>query len=151
MTNTPDSNTKTTPTAEHTEIDQELNFDDSVIKKIVGLTSASVDGVYALEGGLIANVADKFRKDADPTKGVDVDVDDDHSVAIKLDATLKYGESAPAIFDKLTTAIRTRLTDMTGLTVSAITMTVKDMLTEDEIKQNEADDADSQHQETAEA
>ena len=128
---------------EKPDIDKELTFDDGVVKKIVGLTSADIDGVYTLEGGLIANVADKFRKNEDPTKGVDVDVDDDETVSVKLDVTLKYGESAPEIFDRVTDEICKRVKEMTGLKVSAVKMTVKDMLTDEEIARNEKPDEES--------
>ncbi|WP_241559455.1 Asp23/Gls24 family envelope stress response protein [Lacticaseibacillus hulanensis] len=134
-------------TTDHKEdIEKKLSFDDNVVAKIVGLTSAEIDGVYALEGGLIANVADKFRKNDDPTKGVAVEVDDDETVSVKLDVTLKYGESAPEIFDQVTDAICKHVKDMTGLTVSSIEMTVKDMVTEEEMQAAEAKKSENKDQ-----
>ncbi|WP_054750489.1 Asp23/Gls24 family envelope stress response protein [Lacticaseibacillus thailandensis] len=115
------------------KVDQELKFDDAVVAKIVGITANEVTGVYSLEGGMVANMTDFFRKDSNPTKGVDVDMDDDQTVTVSLDAVLHYGENAPAIFDKLTTAIAKNVHQMTGLRVTAVKMTVKDMLTKDEI------------------
>lgn len=116
----------------------ELHFDDSVIAKIVALTVQDIDGLYQLEGNMIANVTDKLRKTPDPTKGVSVDVDDDKRVDVTLDATLHYGEPAPEIFDKVTKKVTDRVHELTGLTVEKIDMTVKDMLTEDEITALEA-------------
>ena len=48
-------------------INKELKFDDAVIAKIVGITCNEVEGVYSLEGGMMANMTDLFRKDEDPT------------------------------------------------------------------------------------
>ncbi|WP_371863479.1 Asp23/Gls24 family envelope stress response protein [Lacticaseibacillus zhaodongensis] len=119
----------------------ELKFDDNVIAKIVGITSSEVKGIHSMHGGMIANVADKLRKEDDPTKGVSVDTDDQH-VTVNLDAVLRYGESAPDVFDRATKAIAKNVKDMTGMTVDGVTMTVKDMLTEDEIEAEEAKNND---------
>ena len=70
-------------------INKELKFDDAVIAKIVGITCNEVEGVYSLEGGMMANMTDLFRKDEDPTKGVDVDLSDDQNVSVSLDATVR--------------------------------------------------------------
>lgn len=122
-----------------TKVDQELKFDDAVVAKIVGITASEVAGVYSLEGGMVANMTDFFRKGTDPTKGVDVDMDDNQTVTVSLDAVLHYGENAPSIFDKLTTAIAKNVKQMTGLTVTGVEMTVKDMLTKEEIAQQKSD------------
>lgn len=125
----------------HDAPQHELHFDDSVIAKIVALTVKDISGLYQLEGNMIANVTDKLRKTPDPTKGVDVDVDDDKRVNVNLDATLHYGEPAPEIFDQVTEEVTERVHELTGLTVEKIEMTVKDMLTEDEIAALETDTA----------
>lgn len=124
-------------------INKELNFDDAVIAKIVGITCNEVEGVYSLEGGMMANMTDFFRKDEDPTKGVDVDLSDDQNVSVSLDATVRYGENAPEIFNKVTMAIVKNVRQMTGLNVTEVKMTVKDMLTKDEIARNEAKNKDA--------
>ena len=124
-------------------INKELKFDDAVIAKIVGITCNEVEGVYSLEGGMMANMPDLFRKDEDPTKGVDVDLSDDQNVSVSLDATVRYGENAPEIFNKVTMAIVKNVRQMTGLNVTEVKMTVKDMLTKDEIARNEAKNKDA--------
>ncbi len=73
-------------------INKELKFDDAVIAKIVGITCNEVEGVYSLEGGMMANLTDMFSKDEDPTKGVNVDLSDNQDVSVTLDATVRYGE-----------------------------------------------------------
>lgn len=131
------STTKTTtPTQEGRRMENELKFDDNVIAKIVGITSSEVKGIYSMHGGLIANVADKFRRGDDPTKGVDVDTDDQH-VTVSLEAVLRYGESAPDVFDRVIKAVAKNVKEMTGMTVDGVTMTVKDMMTDEEIEAEE--------------
>lgn len=124
-------------------INKELKFDDAVIAKIVGITCNEVEGVYSLEGGMMANMTDLFRKDEDPTEGVDVDLSDDQNVSVSLDATVRYGENAPEIFNKVTMAIVKNVRQMTGLNVTEVKMIVKDMLTKDEIARNEAKNKDA--------
>ena len=124
-------------------INKELKFDDAVIAKIVGITCNEVEGVYSLEGGMMANMTDLFRKDEDPTEGVDVDLSDDQNVSVSLDATVRYGENVPEIFNKVTMAIVKNVRQMTGLNVTEVKMTVKDMLTKDEIARNEAKNKDA--------
>lgn len=135
--------TNAAPKAKETEtkMETELKFDDNVLAKIVGITSSEVKGIYSMHGGMIANVTDKLRKTEDPTKGVSVDTDDQH-VTVSLDAVLRYGESAPDVFDRATKAIVKNIKEMTGMTVDGVTMTVKDMLTEDEIEAEEAKEDD---------
>ena len=110
-------------------IKKELKFDDAVIAKIVGITCNEVEGVYSLEGGMMANITDMFTKDEDPTKGVSVDLSDDKDVSVSLDATVRYGENVPDIFNKVTMAVAKNVRQMTGLNVTEVKMTVKDMLT----------------------
>ena len=118
-------------------INKELKFDDAVIAKIVGITCNEVEGVYSLEGGMMANLTDMFSKDEDPTKGVNVDLSDNQDVSVTLDATVRYGENVPEIFNKVTMAIAKNVRQMTE-----VKMTVKYMLTKEEIARNEAKNSD---------
>ena len=74
---------------------------------------------------------------------MDVDLSDDQNVSVSLDATVRYGENAPEIFNKVTMAIVKNVRPMTGLNVTEVKMTVKDMLTKDEIARNEAKNKDA--------
>ncbi|RXT58907.1 Asp23/Gls24 family envelope stress response protein [Lacticaseibacillus chiayiensis] len=127
-------------------IKKELKFDDAVIAKIVGITCNEVEGVYSLEGGMMANITDMFTKDEDPTKGVSVDLSDDEDVSVSLDATVRYGENVPDIFNKVTMAVAKNVRQMTGLNVTEVKMTVKDMLTREEIARNEAKDKEKDNE-----
>ncbi|MFD1393282.1 Asp23/Gls24 family envelope stress response protein [Lacticaseibacillus jixianensis] len=120
------------------ELKKELRFDDAVIQKIAGTTAADIDGLLRLEGGMFHDMTDFLRKGDDPKAGVSVDVDDHQKVTVNLDATMRYGEAAPKIFDQVTDAIVKNVKDMTGMDVTAVKMTVKDMLTDEEIQAEKA-------------
>lgn len=117
---------------QHTEkIEKELNFSDGVIEKIVGQTVHDIDGVLELSGGMMSQLADRFRDQEDPTKGVDADIDN-QEVTIELDAILEYGKSAPDIFEQTIERIAKSVHQMTGLNVTKIKMNVSDLMTKKE-------------------
>ena len=106
------------------ELKKELRFDDAVIQKIAGITAADVDGLLRLEGGMFHDMTDFLRKDADPKAGVAVNVDDNQKVKVELDATMRYGEDAPKVFDQATDEIVKNVKQMTGMDVTEVKMTV---------------------------
>lgn len=120
------------PMDQHIEkIEKELNFSDAVIEKIAGQTVHEIDGVLELSGGMMSQLTDRFRDQADLTKGVDADIDN-QEVSIELDAILEYGQSSPAIFAQATDKIVSAVHQMTGLNVTKIKMNVADLLTKKE-------------------
>lgn len=123
------------------EIKQDLLFDDHVLQKIAGKTASEIDGVMDLSGNLISDVTDRFRKTDNLKKGVSVEIDDHKRVAIELDAVMKYGTKAPEVFARVVTAIEKNVKEMTGMDVVSVKLTVKDMLTDEEIQaQKDADE-----------
>jgi len=145
-TNTNTNNNSNNNKPNTPDVSRELVFDDSVVQKIVGKTSADVDGIVSLEGGMFSGIADMFNNGEDPKKGVSVDIDDNQYVKIELDATMKYGVKAPKIFGEVVTSICNNVQTMTGLEVTDVKMTVKDMLTDEEIKRQEADEKNQKTQ-----
>lgn len=118
------------------DVKQDLRFDDGVLQKIVGKTASEIEGVIDLQGNLFSDMTDMFRKTDNLKKGVSVDVEDNEKVSVELDAVMKYGADAPAIFDKITDAIEKNMDEMTGLQLTEVKLTVTDMLTDEEIKAN---------------
>ena len=114
-----------------TSIQKELNFSDKVLEKIASQTANSIDGVLSLTGGAISNLTDRFI--SDPTKGVDVDTNDD-KVTFELKAILEYGKSAPQIFDRITNSITHSVKEMTGKEVNKIILNIDDLMTSSEWK-----------------
>lgn len=127
----PGSDSKSDP---EVEIKKELMFDDNVLQKIVGKTASEVDGVMDLSGNIFSDMTDRFRKTDNLKKGVSVDIEDNKRVTVELDAIMKYGTKAPEVFDQVTDAICQNVKEMTGMDVTGIKLTVKDMMTDEEIQ-----------------
>ncbi len=78
------------------ELTKKLTFENSVIEKIAGLVCRSVDGVLSLDGGMMSELADRFSKTTDPTKGIDAEVGENRSLWIwkrQLSMVLMPGKS----------------------------------------------------------
>jgi len=108
-----------------------LSFDDDVIKKIAGNISNDIDGILAMNGGLMSNIADRFRDETDPTKGIDAEVGQ-KQVALNMEATLEYGADAHIIFDKLCQQVYNAIKRMTGLELIELNLNVTDIMTKRE-------------------
>lgn len=129
-----------TQTNNHQEnsIQKELNFSDKVLEKIASQTAHSIDGVLSLNGGAISNLTDRFIDN--PTKGVNVDNDDD-KLSFELKAILEYGKPAPQIFDRIVNSIARSVKEMTGKEVDKITLNVDDLMTNAEWKKQQSDNS----------
>ena len=110
---------------------RKLTFDDNVIKKIAGNVSSDIDGILSMSGGFMSNIADRFRNDTDPTKGIDAEVGQ-KQVALDMEATLEYGADARVIFDQLCENIHRALKQMTGLELIELNLNVTDIMTKRE-------------------
>ncbi|WP_063516549.1 Asp23/Gls24 family envelope stress response protein [Schleiferilactobacillus harbinensis] len=105
-----------------------LSFADGVITKIAGVAIREVDGVLAMTGGFLDDIADKFRNQVDLTKGISAEVGE-KQVAIDVDIVLEYGRDTQQIFQKICDRVRDRIEGMTGLTVVELNVHVSDVLT----------------------
>ncbi|GAF41818.1 hypothetical protein FC83_GL002792 [Agrilactobacillus composti DSM 18527 = JCM 14202] len=124
------------------EMTRKLTFDDNVIKKIAGTVAAEVDGILSMNGSFLSDIADRFRSNVDPTKGIDAEVGE-KQVALDIETTLEYGSDARKIFDELCDKIHHALKAMTGLELVELNLNVSDVMTKREwAKQNNEDDKD---------
>ncbi|MCH4170069.1 MAG: Asp23/Gls24 family envelope stress response protein [Lactobacillus sp.] len=124
------------------EMTRKLTFDDNVIKKIAGTVAAEVDGILSMNGSFLSDIADRFRSNVDPTKGIDAEVGE-KQVALDIETTLEYGSDARKIFDELCDKIHRALKAMTGLELVELNLNVSDVMTKREwAKQNNEDDKD---------
>ncbi|WP_314737653.1 Asp23/Gls24 family envelope stress response protein [Limosilactobacillus urinaemulieris] len=119
-----------------TNVDQHLTFDDSVIEKIAGITATRVPGIISLDGNMFSEFADKVSSGNNMTKGIDADVGE-KQVAIKMDATIEYGKSAPEIFKAVCKEIDSALDKMTGLKLVKFELHVNDVKTREELKKDD--------------
>lgn len=111
----------------------ELNYDESVIAKIVGKTMANIQGVLSVEGNIVENLMDRFRDSKDETKGIKVELnDEDKTASLDLHAVVEYGRNVPKIFQETIKEVEKEIGKMTDITVSSFKMTVSDLMTKDE-------------------
>ena len=119
-----------------TNVDQHLTFDDSVIEKIAGITATRVPGIISLDGNMFSEFANKVSSGNNMTKGINADVGE-KQVAIKMDATIEYGKSAPEIFKAVCKEIDSALDKMTGLKLVKFELHVNDVKTREELKKDD--------------
>ncbi|ANK61617.1 Asp23/Gls24 family envelope stress response protein [Loigolactobacillus backii] len=110
---------------------RKLTFDDSVIKKIAGTVASDIEGILSMNGGFLSDIADRFRSDTNPTKGIGAEVGE-RQVALDMEATLEYGADAQQIFDQLCDQIHTSLKQMTGLELVELNLNVIDIMSKRE-------------------
>lgn len=113
---------------------RKLTFNNAVIEKIAGLVCRNIDGVLSLDGGMISELAGRFSKKTDPTKGIDAEVGE-KQVALDMDATIEYGANARQIFDDVCTRTQSAIKNYTGLDVVEINLNINDVLTKKEWEQ----------------
>lgn len=123
----------TTTITPEAKIDQQLTFDDHVIEKIAGITASKVSGILSLDGNMFSELADKVSSGTNPTKGIDADVGE-KQVAIKMDATIEYGKSAPDVFKVVCKEVDHELQKMTGLKLVKFELHINDVKTREELK-----------------
>lgn len=110
---------------------KELTYEDKVIKKIAGIAAAEVPGIWLLSGGLFGSITDKFRSEADKTKGINAVVGE-KQVALDLNVVCEYGQNVPHLFDVTIEKVKEALRTITGLELVDVKMHVEDVLGSEE-------------------
>ncbi|MGA3407371.1 Asp23/Gls24 family envelope stress response protein [Lactiplantibacillus pentosus] len=109
------------------QLQTQLTFDDGVIEKIAGLASRNVDGVLSLEGGMLSNLTNRFRDEADPTQGVDAQIGK-KQVALDMTMIVEYGKDMRQIFNQICQRVKQDVERYTGLQVIEIKVHVSDVM-----------------------
>ncbi|WP_416448973.1 Asp23/Gls24 family envelope stress response protein [Lactococcus lactis] len=104
--------------------------------KIVGLALESVDGLLSVEGGFFSNLTGKLINTDDVTTGVDVEVGKTQ-VAVDLKVVTEYRKNVPDIYEKIKEVIRKEVAAMTELEVVEVNVTVTDIKTKEQQKEDE--------------
>lgn len=105
-----------------------MTYDDNLIKKMIGEILAETDGVLGAKGGL----KDIFKKHADPTKGIKVDITDAKDVTVKMKLYVEKDKNIPTIVNEITGKIKSVLQDTAGLNARDVSVEVVDTMTQEE-------------------
>lgn len=119
--------------ADDEDLDSEdsLVFSNGVIEKIVAIAMRDVPGVVGMKGGWLNSVQEAFGQ-ADPRKGVSVEVTPDSSVRVNISVVMEYGAYAPQVFEDVKKTVVKQVTGMTGLEIAGVNLRIEDVLTPEE-------------------
>ncbi|MGM0213728.1 Asp23/Gls24 family envelope stress response protein [Enterococcus sp. AZ109] len=129
-----DADKKETKSADNQDIENirgEVEYDDSVIKKIIAVALDSVDGLLNVDGGFFSNTAKKISNNADDTAGIETEVGK-KQVAIDMDVVVEFGKDIQEIFENLKQVVAKEVKQMTGLDVIEVNLKVVDIKTKEE-------------------
>lgn len=113
------------------QVKKNLSYENKVIKKIAGISTDDIPGVVTLSGGLIGNIADRFRNADDKTRGIGAEVGE-KEVALDLNVVCEYGRNIPELFDQIIEKVGSAIQTMTGLAVVEVNMHVEDVVRPEE-------------------
>lgn len=98
-----------------------------------------MDGIVSLDGNVFSELTNKITPgEDDPKTGINVDVGE-KQVAIKMDATIEYGQNAQKVFEKVFVKVKAAIKEMTGLSVVDFELHVNDIKTKKELSDNKND------------
>ncbi len=107
-------------------------IEDSVVSKIAGIAAQEVDGVRMgggssqAIGGILSSVTGGNVGGGSQDRGVSVEVGE-RQAAIDLTVTVPYGRSIPELVRTLRNTVIERVEGLTGLEVTEVNITVKDV------------------------
>ena len=100
----------------------EVQIASDVVSAIAGISAAEVDGVQAMAGGSIYDIAGKLGM-KNYSKGVRVTIAGDKA-AVEISVTLKYGYSIPKTCKQVQEKVMQAINSMTGLTVKQVNVRI---------------------------
>ncbi|WP_259746733.1 Asp23/Gls24 family envelope stress response protein, partial [Lactococcus lactis] len=92
--------------------------------------------LLSVEGGFFSNLTGKLINTDDVTTGVDVEVGKTQ-VAVDLKVVTEYRKNVPDIYEKIKEVIRKEVAAMTELEVVEVNVTVTDIKTKEQQKEDE--------------
>lgn len=125
------------PVTNTMDMKKNLTYDDKVIKKIAGIATDDIPGILTLSGGLIGNLADRFRSTDNKTKGIDAEVGTKQT-ALDLNVVCEYGKNIPDLFNTVVEKVSAAIKAMTGLEVIEVNMHVEDVMSREDFQKTQA-------------
>ena len=114
----------------------ELNYDDKVVQKIIGIAIEQVDGLLSANGGFFSNVAGKLVNTDNVTAGIETEVGK-KQVAVDMDVIVEYGKDIEKIFEEMQEIIGKEVKNMTHLEVIEVNANVVDIKTKEEFEKDQ--------------
>ncbi|MBK4766294.1 hypothetical protein CU026_0408 [Enterococcus faecium] len=114
----------------------ELNYEDKVVQKIIGIAIEQVDGLLSANGGFFSNVAGKLVNTDNVTAGIETEVGK-KQVAVDMDVIVEYGKDIEKIFEEMQEVIGKEVKNMTHLEVIQVNANVVDIKTKEEFEKDQ--------------
>ena len=114
----------------------ELNYEDKVVQKIIGIAIEQVDGLLSANGGFFSNVAGKLVNTDNVTAGIETEVGK-KQVAVDMDVIVEYGKDIEKIFEEMQEIIGKEVKNMTHLEVIEVNANVVDIKTKEEFEKDQ--------------
>lgn len=114
----------------------ELNYEDKVVQKIIGIAIEQVDGLLSANGGFFSNVAGKLVNTDNVTAGIETEVGK-KQVAVDMDVIVEYGKDIEKIFEEMQEIIGKEVKNMTHLEVIEVNANVVDIKTKKEFEKDQ--------------
>lgn len=114
----------------------ELNYEDKVVQKIIGIAIEQVDGLLSANGGFFSNVAGKLVNTDNVTAGIETEVGK-KQVAVDMDVIVEYGKDVEKIFEEMQEIIGKEVKNMTHLEVIEVNANVVDIKTKEEFEKDQ--------------
>lgn len=114
----------------------ELNYEDKVVQKIIGIAIEQVDGLLSANGGFFSNVAGKLVNTDNVTAGIETEVGK-KQIAVDMDVIVEYGKDIEKIFEEMQEIIGKEVKNMTHLEVIEVNANVVDIKTKEEFEKDQ--------------
>ncbi|MEK5188345.1 Asp23/Gls24 family envelope stress response protein [Enterococcus sp. FSL R5-0957] len=114
----------------------ELNYEDKVVQKIIGIAIEQVDGLLSANGGFFSNVTGKLVNTDNVTAGIETEVGK-KQVAVDMDVIVEYGKDIEKIFEEMQEIIGKEVKNMTHLEVIEVNANVVDIKTKEEFEKDQ--------------
>ena len=110
------------------------NIENRVFQGIVLQCLSQIDGIALVEGNLIDSLLGRGTLESS-VKGIFVEQDTkNHSVGIKIEINICYGFSIPEKAEEVQSKIAVDITRWTGLHVSYVHLTFRNLISSDQVK-----------------
>ena len=110
-----------------------LTFEEKVLKTIVGVALASIDGLISADGKFFSSMTEDLADQSNVTSGIEVEVGKEQ-VAIDLEVIVAYGKDIPRLFAQIQEIVLQEVSRLTALEVKEINIRIVDVVKQETIE-----------------